>query len=49
MADAQLEESVLGPPVPAMLSAIATKAPVIAVMLSQLKDGCLGADAFVRA
>jgi len=39
MADAQLEEPVLGPPVPAMLSAIATRAPVIALMLSQLKDG----------
>jgi hypothetical protein len=39
MADGQLEEPVLGPPVPAMLSAIATKAPVIAGMLSQLKEG----------
>ena len=39
MADAQLEEPVLGPPVTAMLSAIATKASVIAAMLSQLKEG----------
>jgi len=37
MADGQLEEPVLGPPVPAMLSAIATKSPVIAGMLTQLK------------
>ncbi len=39
MADGQLEEPVLGPPVPAMLSAIVMTAPVIAGMLSQLKDG----------
>ena len=38
MADGQLEEPVQGPPVPAMLSAIAMKAPVIAGMLSQLKE-----------
>lgn len=35
----QLEEPVLGPPVEAMLSTISKKAPVIAEMLKQLKDG----------
>lgn len=37
--DGQLEEPVLGPPVEAMLSTISKKAPVIAEMLKQLKDG----------
>ena len=37
--EGQLEEPVLGPPVEAMLSTIAKKAPVIARMLQQLKDG----------
>lgn len=37
--DGQLEEPVLGPPVEAMLFSIAKKAPVIAGMLQQLKDG----------
>lgn len=37
MAEGQLEEPVLGPPVPVMLSDVAKKAPVIAGMLSQLK------------
>lgn len=39
MANGQLEEPVLGPPVPAMLSAIAKKTPVVAEMLLQLKEG----------
>lgn len=37
--EGQLEEPVLGPPVDAMLSTIAKKAPVIAGMFQQLKDG----------
>lgn len=39
VADQQLEEPVLGPPVPAMLAAIQKRAPSIAGMLSQLKEG----------
>lgn len=37
--EGQLAEPVLGPPVEAMLSAISKKAPPIAGMLQQLKDG----------